>query len=66
LAGFSVYETKPFWIEKAINDIVYGYLPTYPDVELHGAPMRTGGKEWRGIPQQIRENIIMDVGCQPF
>jgi hypothetical protein len=31
LAGFSVYETQPYWIEKEINAIIQRYLPTYPD-----------------------------------
>jgi hypothetical protein len=61
LAGFAVYETKPYWIEKTLNDIVNKYLPTFPDVEIHGSPMHSGNKEWRGIPKDIRESIIMDV-----
>jgi hypothetical protein len=61
LAGFAVYETKPYWIEQALNAIVNNYLPTYPDIELHGSPMHSGHKEWRGIPRNIRESIIMEV-----
>ncbi len=61
LAGFTVYETKPYWIEQALNGIIAKYLPLHPDVELHGSPMRSGHKEWRGISQNIRENIIMEV-----
>jgi hypothetical protein len=41
--------------------LVNEYLPTYPGVELHGSPMHSGHKEWRGVPQNIRENIIMEV-----
>jgi hypothetical protein len=61
LAGFAVYETKTFWIERAINNIVAKYLPTYPDIEVHGSPMRSGKKEWRGIPAATRQAIIMDI-----
>ncbi|MDR1443470.1 MAG: DUF3800 domain-containing protein [Treponema sp.] len=61
LAGFAVYETKPYWIEQALNGIIDEYLPAYPDVELHGSPMHSGHKEWRGISQNIRENIIMAI-----
>jgi hypothetical protein len=61
LAGFAVFETKTFWIEKAINDIVSKHLPTYPDIEIHGSPMRSGKGEWRGIPVETRNSIIMDI-----
>lgn len=61
LAGFSVYETRPYWIEKEINAIIQRYLPTYPEVELHGSPMHSGKDEWRGIPKETRERIIIDV-----
>jgi hypothetical protein len=61
LAGFAVYETKPYWIERALNTITNKHLPSYPEVELHGSPMHSGHKEWRGIPQVIREDIIMEV-----
>jgi hypothetical protein len=61
LAGFAVYETKTFWIEKAIDDIIYKYIPTYPNIEIHGSPMRSGKGEWRGIPPNIREAIMMET-----
>jgi hypothetical protein len=61
LAGFAVYETQPIWIGRAIDDIVYNYIPTYPEIELHGSPMRSGKGGWRGIPKTIRETIISDV-----
>ena len=32
LAGFAVYETRPFWIEKAIDDLVRHHIPTYPEI----------------------------------
>jgi hypothetical protein len=61
LAGFSVYETKPYWIERTVNDIVRQLLPTYPDAELHGSYIHAGKREWRGIPRQVRETLIADV-----
>jgi hypothetical protein len=61
LAGFAVYETKPFWIEKAVSDIVSCHIPAYPDIEIHGSPMRSGNGEWRGIPKEVREALIMDI-----
>jgi hypothetical protein len=61
LAGFAVYETKPFWIDKAINDILNRHIPTYAAIEIHGSPMRSGKGAWRGIPLEIRNRIIMDV-----
>ena len=61
LAGFAAYETRTFWIGKAIDDIVNTYLPVYPEVELHGSPMRSGKGVWRGIPKEIREHLIIDI-----
>jgi hypothetical protein len=61
LAGFAAYETRTFWIGKAIEDIISTYLPVYPEIELHGSPMRSGKGVWRGIPKDIREHIIIDV-----
>jgi hypothetical protein len=61
LAGFAVFETKTYWIEKTINDIIAKYIPTYPDIEIHGSPMRSGKGEWRGIPANIRDAIIMEI-----
>jgi hypothetical protein len=61
LAGFSVYETRPYWIEKAVNEIVRKYLPTYPETELHGSPMHSGKGQWRGIPRETRESLVMDI-----
>jgi hypothetical protein len=61
LAGFSVYETRTYWLEKAVNDIITAYLPAYPDVELHGTAIRSGSREWRGIPHDIREAILVDI-----
>jgi hypothetical protein len=61
LAGFSVYETRTYWIDKAISDIVAAYIPSYPTIEIHASPMRSGKGEWRGIPQNIREAILMET-----
>lgn len=61
LAGFSIYETRTYWIEKAVDDIMAAHLPAYPDIELHGTAIRSGNKEWRGIPRNTRETIITDI-----
>jgi hypothetical protein len=61
LAGFSIYETQTYWIEKAINTIIEKYIPSFTGIELHGTDIRTGKREWRGIPAIIRENILMDI-----
>ena len=61
LAGFAVYETKPYWIDKEINNILDRHIPTYPEIELHGSPMRSGKGVWRGIPKETRNAIMIDV-----
>jgi hypothetical protein len=61
LAGFAAYETRTFWIGKALDGIVSKYLPAYPEIELHGSPMRTGKGVWRGVPKETRDNLIIDA-----
>lgn len=61
LTGFSVYETRAYWIDKAISDIVCKYIPSYPIIEIHASPMRSGKGEWRGISRKIREAILMEA-----
>jgi hypothetical protein len=61
LAGFSVYETRTYWIDKAISDIVCKHIPSYPAIEIHASPMRSGKGEWRRIPQNVRDDILMET-----
>jgi hypothetical protein len=61
LAGFSIYETQTYWIEKAINDITAKFFPAFPNIELHGTDMRSGKNEWRHLPSQVREAAMLEL-----
>ena len=57
LAGFAIRETKTYWVQKAIDNIITQHLGI-SDIELHGTDIRTGRKEWRRFPKQVRENLL--------
>ena len=62
LAGFSVFERDPHWIEKDLNDIALRFDPNQPEsIELHGNPMRSGRGRWRHVPSADRERAISDA-----
>jgi hypothetical protein len=61
LAGFSIYETQTYWIEKAVNELTAKWFPAFPAIELHGTYMRTGKNEWRHIPAQAREQAMKEL-----
>ncbi len=45
LAGISVFEREPHWIEQELDKIAARFDPKQPhSIELHGSPMRTGGR----------------------
>ncbi|MGP1602253.1 DUF3800 domain-containing protein [Treponema sp.] len=59
LAGFATYEDQPFWIEKAVDEIMFRHIGR-TDLELHASPMRSGRGVWRGIPKEKRNAILKD------
>lgn len=62
LAGVSVFERTPHWIETELDAIAARFNPENPkSVELHGSPMRTGTKRWRHVPLSDRERAIKDA-----
>jgi len=62
LAGFSVFERTPHWIEAELDEIASRFDADEPrSVELHGSPMRTGVKRWRNVPLADREQAIKDA-----
>lgn len=62
LAGFSVFEREPHWIDKDLNDIAGRFNARQPEaVELHGHPMRSGQGRWRHVPRPDRENALVDA-----
>jgi len=66
LAGVAVFERTTHWIELELDKIAMKVDPVAPhELELHGAPMRSGNKVWRQYPLVERENMIkqaLEVG----
>jgi hypothetical protein len=60
LAGFAIRETQTYWVQQAIDNIVTQHLGI-SDIELHGTFVRTGKKECRKFPKQIREELLKAV-----
>lgn len=62
LAGLSVFERDPHWIEQKLNKIAARFEPDQPQaIELHGSPMRTGKSGWRRFSLVDREQAILDA-----
>lgn len=62
LAGLSVFEREPHWLEQELEQIAKRFNSHEPEsVELHGSPMRAGKGKWRSFPKQDREQAIIDA-----
>jgi hypothetical protein len=62
LAGLAVFERGTHWIEQDLNEIAKRFDPHQPySVELHGHPMRTGGRGWNQFPVPQRLEAIRDA-----
>jgi len=62
LAGLSVFERDPHWIEKDLDEIAMRFNQEEPElIELHGSPMRVGKGSWRQFPKTDREGAILDA-----
>lgn len=62
LAGVSVFERDPHWIEQKLNEIAARFATDQPhSIELHGSPMRTGKSGWRRFSLADREQAIRDA-----
>lgn len=62
LAGVSVFEREPHWIEQELNKIAARFDPIQPHlVELHGSPMRSGSDGWGQHSKADREQAILDA-----
>jgi len=62
LAGVSVFEREPHWIEQELDKIAARFVPNQPHtVELHGSPMRTGSFGWDQYPRVDREQAMLDA-----
>jgi hypothetical protein len=62
LAGVSVFEREPHWIEQELDKIAARFDPAQSHaVELHGSPMRTGSRGWDQYPRVDREQAMLDA-----
>jgi hypothetical protein len=62
LAGLSIFEREPHWLEQELEQIARRFDADEPaSVELHGSPMRAGKGRWRHHPKQDREQAILDA-----
>ncbi|WP_081472639.1 DUF3800 domain-containing protein [Komagataeibacter europaeus] len=62
LAGFSVFERQTHWVETQIDPVAARFSATNPrEIEFHGAPMRGGKDEWKGVPPQDRVQAVVDI-----
>lgn len=64
LAGLSVFERMPHWIEQELNQIALRFTPEpdcLHDIEFHASPMYGGQKFWRGHLKTDRIQAIKDA-----
>ena len=62
LAGVSVFEREPHWIEQELDKIATRFDPNQPNsVELHGSAMRTGSHGWDQYPRADRKEAMLDA-----
>jgi hypothetical protein len=64
LAGLSVFERLPHWIEQELDQIALRFARDpncLYDVEFHASPMFGGHKVWRGFPKADRLEAIKDA-----
>lgn len=57
LAGFAVFERGGHWLGRALDKQAEALWPTNPDsLEFHGTDIHSGGKHWRALPPQVRQD----------
>ncbi|WGS55162.1 DUF3800 domain-containing protein (plasmid) [Paraburkholderia sp. D15] len=62
LAGFCVFERQTHWLETHMDPIAARFSATNPkEIEFHGAPMRGGKDEWKGVPPEDRVQAVVDI-----
>jgi hypothetical protein len=62
LAGFSIFERQSHWLESQIDPIAKRFSATDPEsIEFHGAPMRAGKYEWKGVAPADRVQAVVDI-----
>jgi hypothetical protein len=64
LAGFSITERSPHWLEQELNEIAKRFtvgLGSPHDIELHASPMHSGRGFWRNQPREARIAAIKEA-----
>jgi hypothetical protein len=64
IAGLSVFERSPHWIEQELNLIANRFAVGHGvahDIELHASPMHSGKGFWRSQPRQTRISAIKEA-----
>lgn len=62
LAGVSVFEREPHWLDRELEAIAKRFDKNEPQsIELHGSPMRSGKGRWRHHSKEERERAILDA-----
>lgn len=64
LAGLSVFERLPHWLEQELNQIALRFARAPDclyDLELHASPMHSGKGVWRSHPKPDRIQAIKDA-----
>jgi len=62
LAGFCIFERQTHWLESNIEPVAGRFSPTCPgSLEFHGAPMRAGKDEWKGVRPEDRVQAVVDI-----
>jgi len=64
LAGLSVFERSPHWIEQDLNKIAKRFdngQGNAHEIELHASPMHSGKGFWRSQPKETRIAALKDA-----
>ena len=64
LAGLSVFERSPHWIEQELNKIAKRFdtgQGNAHEIELHASPMHSGKGFWRSQPKETRIAALKDA-----
>jgi len=58
LAGLAVFERKPHWLAKSLDDLAEKIWPDNPQsLEFRGTDILSGKRHWRGVPKPDRIHI---------
>jgi hypothetical protein len=63
LGGISAYETRPYFLSKALDDFQQAVFPGIADpIEFHASAMVNGnGEPWSSMAREKRNNLVLQV-----